>query len=112
MCVEKDNIKVYLIEKNTSNGLEFLVHAYIDQSTCDIVCEEKQEEWASFKSIEKFGEEISGERVIIDRCVYDLDFTNSTEIIRERAIEKLTDVEIKALGIKVTKKKVSPKQPS
>lgn len=90
-------MKVYLIEKSTMGGSEFLQMAFLDKSTCELVCKEKDAEWVSHKPIESEGEKISNNRVIVDGKVYDIDRTGYIFALAEQAMEKLKPEEIDAL---------------
>lgn len=105
MPIPRDNkLKVWLVRISNMGGKpnDYMVHAYADEKTCRLRCKDLTEEFQDYIPEEAEGEVIltsKGEQVIVDRQVYDLDRTDVTEEIKERAKKKLDPEEIEALGL-------------
>jgi hypothetical protein len=94
-------MKVWLIRISNMSGNknDYLVYAFTSERTCKLRCKDMQEEYQDYIPEAWDGEEISGDRIIIDRKVYDLDRTDATEEIKRRAKEKLDPEEREVLGL-------------
>lgn len=90
-------MKVFLIEAGTMGSSKILNTAYTDIGTCELICNQKDEEWKKHKTLEAEGEEISNNRVIVDGRVYDLNKTECDEFLAKQILKKLSKEEIKAL---------------
>lgn len=86
-------IDVYLIKRSTMGGADLLKQAYTDKEACALICKGFHEEFVSYSPVQKTGEEIPGNRVIVDEKVYTLDRTSFSEILVANARKKLTKEE-------------------
>jgi hypothetical protein len=86
--------------------------AYTDRETAAVVAERKNEEWTSYIPEEFEGEEIPGDRVIVNvpasrskeekkkvPRVFSLNRTEGAKAVLENALKKLTKREREVLGI-------------
>jgi len=92
-------MKVYLIKRAMMGGSELLKTAYANKKVCQLVCQEKAEEWVSYHCMDHTGEKIINGRVIVGDRVYKLDDSSSTDKLKKNAIEKLDKEERAALGL-------------
>lgn len=81
------------------SGSQLLERAYADQGVAHLVCEELNEEFVSFSPIEGTGEVINNQRVIVNNAVYDFDRQTLQAKHCTRALAKLSDEEVSALGL-------------
>jgi hypothetical protein len=94
-------MKVWVLEIITMNGSQgFYSTAYLHKPVAIHYSKKYEEEWNSYKPVEKEGQTIEGNRIIINRMVYDLDYMTPEQLIKKRAMDKLTDEEKLALGLK------------
>ena len=90
---------VYLIKKSTMGGsADFLEEAFVDSHTCVLRCKQMKEEWVSYEPIKADGEEISGNRIIVDGKVYKLNREDGKAALKKQALKKLNPDEREALG--------------
>jgi len=80
-------------------GSELMDEAYTSKEAALLVCEDAKEEWISYSPEKTRGEVISNNRVIAKGRVYKLSSLDTDAIYKARGLAKLTDNEIKALGL-------------
>jgi len=92
-------MKVFLIKRSTMGGTSFMPTAYADVRVSQMMCDDLNTEWEAYTPIPVEGEEIGGDRVIVDNFVYSLDESDYTESLKARTLKKLNSDERAALGL-------------
>ena len=90
---------VFRIMQDTMSGVSYKGFVFLDERTAQLYSEDNKEEWVGLKVKEAEGEEISGDRCIVDGKVYVIYRTAAREYLVERGLAKLTEEEKEALGL-------------
>lgn len=97
---ENGDIVVYLLRRDDINGSGgYHEIAYLSSEVSKYYASELEDDWTSYVPERKKAERISGDRCIVDRTVYNLNEEMYIELVRKRALEKLSPHEQHVLGL-------------
>ncbi len=87
----------YGIKIDSMGGTEYMDTVYEDRVVAQLECNNRKSEWINY-ILEQFnGEEISGDRVIVNNIVYKLNRASGKDKLKELAKSKLTKEELEAI---------------
>lgn len=98
MAILAKMTEVWILKKDSMGGGGFHHTVYVDRNLAREVANDMRGEFISFLPVAESGEVITGNRIIINRTVYDFNNQSSIEYLKSRALSKLDDGERMALG--------------